>query len=253
MINLKTDEEVKSMRVGGKILAETLDTLLKSVKVGVSELEIDKMAENLITSAGAKPGFKEVKGYRHSICTAVNDVVVHGVPSNYRFKNGDIVCIDAGVFYKGLHTDMADTILLKSGDSTDEEKIKFLKTGKKALKKALSQAKEGNRIGHISKAIQDTVEGQGYSIVRTLVGHGVGRNLHEAPEVPGFLDGPIEKTPRLEKNMTIAIEVIYVMGKPEVEYANDDGWTISTQDGSLSAVFERTVVIKENGCEVLTK
>lgn len=241
------------MRKGGEILSDVLNTLLERVEEGVSELEIDQLAEKLILQKGADPGFKTVKGYRHSICTAVNDVVVHGIPSSYRFKKGDLVCIDAGVLYKGLHTDMAETILLKKGDKTDVEKHKFLTTGKKALEKALSKAKPGNRIGHISKEIQETVEGQGYSVVRTLVGHGVGKSLHEAPEVPGFLDGSIDKTPLLKENMTLAIEVIYNMGSYDVQYANNDGWTIATADSSLSAVFERSIVITDKGYEVLTK
>lgn len=254
MIHIKTENEVKSMIKGGKILADVLADLIKNVKVGVSEIEIDKLAEKMILERGGKPGFKTVNGYKHSICTATNDVVVHGIPSDYVFKKGDVVCVDAGVLLDGLHTDMAETVLIP-GDNEREnyQKAHFLETGKRALNKAILEAKAGNRVGHISRAIQDVVEKEGYSIVRTLVGHGVGKKLHEPPEVPGYLLGNVEKTPLLKKNMTIAIEVIYNMGKPEVGYANDDGWTISSVDGSISAVFERTVLIKDGGCEVLTK
>lgn len=254
MIHIKTEKEVGSMVRGGKILADVLAELIKNVKVGSSEIEIDKLAEKMILEKGGQPGFKTVNGYKHSICTATNDVVVHGIPSDYVFRKGDVVCIDAGVLLDGLHTDMAETVLIP-GDSKEEnsQKTHFLETGKKALNKAILEARAGNRVGHISRAIQDVVEKEGYSIVRTLVGHGVGKKLHEPPEVPGYLLGGIEKTPLLKENMTIAIEVIYNMGKPEVEYMNDDGWTISSVDGSISAVFERTVLIKEGGCEVLTK
>lgn len=254
MIDIKTAEEVQKMQKGGAILAHVLSTLIESVKEGVSEIELDEMAEKMILEAGGKPGFKTVRGYKHTICTATNDVVVHGIPTAYKYKKGDVVCIDAGVLYGGLHTDMADTVLIESEDLDDnKEKQKFLSTGKNALNAALKVARPGNRIGHISKAIQDIVEGEGYSIVRTLVGHGVGKSLHEPPEVPGFLVGPIDKTPLLKANMTIAIEVIYTKGSPEVEYANNDGWTISTSDGSISAVFERTVLITDTGMEILTK
>jgi methionyl aminopeptidase len=149
---------------------------------------------------------------------------------------------------------MAETILIP-GDDEDGNKKKehFLETGKRALREAINSAKSGKRVGHISKTIQDIVEKEGYSVVRSLVGHGVGKELHEPPEVPGYLAGKIEKTPLLKTGMTVAIEVIYNMGGPDIAYANEDGWTIKSSDGSLSAVFERTVLITKDGCEVLTR
>ncbi len=257
MINIKTPEEIEIMKEGGGILAAVLFELLKNIKPGVSELEIDKLAEKLILKKGSKPGFKEIKGYNNSICVSTNNVVVHGVPTNYKFKAGDIVGIDCGVFYKGFNTDMAETIQIKNKKlkiKSDNAKIqKFLETGKRALKEGIKQAKTGNRVGHISKTIQNIVEGKGYSIVRSLVGHGVGRTLHEEPEVPGFLEFDVEKTPVLAEGMTIAIEVIYNMGKSNVKYLNEDGWTIATEDESISGLFERTIAITKNGPLILTQ
>src|SRR3989338_4921619 len=259
MIDIKKSEDIEKMCRGGKILAEVITEVLRNVKPGVSELELDKLAEKLIRQKGAEPGFKKVRGYKYSTCVSTNDIVVHGVPTSYKFKAGDVVGIDCGVFYKGFHTDMAETLRVSAQNSklktqnSKDEIDKFLDAGKRALKEAIKVAKVGNRIGHISKTIQDVVEGTGYSVVRSLIGHGVGRNLHEEPEIPGFLEGPIEETPLLKKGMTIAIEVIYNRGKPDVVYANSDGWTIKTKDGSLSGVFERTVAITEKGSVVLTK
>jgi len=255
MIKIKTKEEIEIMTVSGHILAETLFEVLKQVKPGVSEIELDKLADKLIIEKGGEPGFKKVKGYHHATCISTNDVVVHGIPSDYRLKEGDVIGIDCGVYYKGFHTDMSETIRVKSQESKvkSDEVDKFLQTGKKALEEGIKAAEIGNHVGDISEIIQDIVEGGGYSIVRSLVGHGVGRDLHEEPEVPGYLTGNITKTPVLKNGMTIAIEVIYNMGKNEVVLANDDGWTIKTKDGSFSGVFERTIVITDKGTVILTK
>ncbi|MEX2013200.1 MAG: type I methionyl aminopeptidase, partial [Candidatus Levyibacteriota bacterium] len=231
MINIKTDKEIEDMRHGGKILAEVLFEVLGHAKPGVSELELDKLAEELIIKKGGEPAFKRVNGYKHTICTSVNNVVVHGIPTSYKIKEGDVVGIDCGVFYNGLNTDMAETILVsaKSKERRAKNEIdRFLETGKRALEEGVKQAKAGNRVGHISKAIQDVVEDGGYSVVESLVGHGVGKDLHEDPEVPGFLVGDISSTPLLKENMAIAVEVIYNMGGKDVVYRGDDDWTIST-------------------------
>jgi methionyl aminopeptidase len=255
MINLKTKEEIEIMRIGGKMLAETLEEVIKNVRPGISELELDSLAEKLILEKGGEPGFKKVEGYKHATCISTNDVVVHGIPTDYKLAEGDKIGIDCGVYYKGFHTDMAQTTVV-GGKSLNKKYVsdinKFLKTGEKAMWEGIKAAKFGNRIGDISRAIQVIVEGQGYSMVRNLIGHGVGRELHEDPEVPGFLDRPILRTPLLEEGMTIAVEVIYNMGKKEVVYGNRDGWTIKTKDGSLSGLFERSIVITRQGTEVLT-
>ena len=264
MINIKNDKQIEDMRHGGKILAEVLLEVLKHAKPGVSELELDKLAEELIIKKGGEPGFKRVDGYNHTICISINSVVVHGIPTNYKIKEGDVVGIDCGVLYNGLNTDMAETIYVKSqkskvlvkGQSSSGRKSseidKFLETGKRALDEGIRQARVGNRVGHISKAIQSIVEGEGYSVVESLVGHGVGEDLHEDPEVPGFLSGDINGTPLLKENMTIAVEVIYNMGGKDVVYRGDDNWTISTADNSISGLFERTIVITKRGPVFLT-
>ncbi|MBI4080317.1 MAG: type I methionyl aminopeptidase [Candidatus Levybacteria bacterium] len=249
-IHIKSPDEIGLMRHGGKILSDVLWEVLAQVKPGVSELEIDALAESRIREKGGEPGFKKVKGYHHTLCICTNDVVVHGIPSTYTFQEGDVVCIDGGVYYGGFHTDMAETIIVGKASREVEE---FVETGKRALDAAIKVAKVGNRIGHIAKTIQDIVEKEkGYGVVRNLVGHGVGRQLHEEPQIPGFLSGKIEKTLPLRPGMTIAIEVIYTMGKRDVVYKGTDDWTIVTKDGSLSAVFERTVLLSEQGPEVLT-
>ena len=250
MGKIKTTREIEIMSRAGKILGEVLFETLKHVKPGVTELELDQIAEALIIKKGGFPGFKKVDGYKHSICVSTNNVVVHGIPKERKLKDGDIIGIDAGVFIDGYHSDMAETVIV--GKTEGKEKEKFLKVGKEAMYAGIKEAEKGNRIGDISSAIQIIVEGNGYSVVRSLVGHGVGRELHEEPQVPGYLSGKISKTPELASGMTIAIEVIYNMGKKEVVYDGSDDWTISTKDHSLSGVFERTIVITDKEPHLLT-
>lgn len=256
MINVKNKEEIEKMAEGGHILAEVLWEVLKKIKPGVSEIELDKLAEEEILRRGAKPAFKKVKNYTNAICVSTNNAVVHGIPTKYKFKEGDLAGIDCGVYFKGFNTDMAQTLRVRSQKSNikfqkDEVDI-FLETGEKAMSEAIKETKVGNRIGHISKTIQDIVEGSGYSVVRNLVGHGIGKKLHEEPEVPGFLDTDINRTPVLKAGMTIAIEVIYNMGGSDV-LLSKDGWTIETRDKSLSGVFERTIAVTDKEPIVLTK
>lgn len=258
-IIIKTPEQVEIMKKSGQILAEVLFAVIEAVKIGMSEIEIDQLAERMIRERGGEPGFMKVPGYHNTVCMMTNDVVVHGIPTEYRFKSGDVVGIDCGVYYKGFHTDMAETILLadKEWETANGEKFQEIKTfldmGKKALEDAIKQAKIGNRVGHISKAFNDIIEKEGgYSVVRNLVGHGVGKDLHEAPEIPGYLPEPIENTPLLKENMTLALEIIYNKGSRQVQY-DADGWTIRTKDGNISAVFERSLVITQDGPIILTK
>lgn len=253
MINIKTAEDIEKMKKGGKILAEVIAEILKKAKPGVSELELEDLADKLIKKRGAFPGFKKVKNYSFATCISTNDVIVHGIPGKYRLKEGDVFGIDCGVYFDGFFTDMSNTVRIRSSSSKlKKDKIdKFLEAGQKALNEAINKAKTGNRIGHISRAIQDIVEKEGYSVVRELIGHGVGKKLHEDPEVPGFLVKDIGRTPLLEEGMTIAIEVIYNMGKKEITYAKD-GWTIKTRDGSISGLFEHTVLITKKGPLVIT-
>lgn len=242
------------MKQAGKILGSVLEKTLSAVNVGITEIELDALAERLIREKGGEPGFKKVPGYKHTICISTNDVVVHGIPTKQVLKEGDIVGIDCGVFLEGYHTDMAETIKVQSSKfkiQNDETDI-FLEVGKRALFDAIRKAAPGNRVGDISAAMQSIVENGGYSIVRNLVGHGVGKNLHEEPEIPGYLDRAVSKTPLLTAGMTIAIEAIYNMGGHEVVFQGDDDWTIVTEDGRLAGLFERTVLITEDGPELIT-
>lgn len=246
MIPLKTSEQIAIMRAGGKILARILPETLAMAKPGVTTLELDQFADDLMAKAGAKPSFKMEK-YSYATCMCVNDMVVHGIPGGYILRVGDILGIDMGIFYRGFHTDASWTIEIGGKNNI------FLKTGEKALQEAIRVCQPGNHIGHISQKIQEIVEGGGYSCVKQLVGHGVGRELHEDPEIPCYLRGRIENTPEIKVNMVLAIEIIYNQGKSPVVYKNDDGWTIVTRDGLPSGLFEHTVAITENGPEILTQ
>lgn len=258
MIDIKTPKEIEVMKIGGKILADTLFEVLGKVRPGITEIEVDAMADRLISEKGGEAAFKKVKGYHHATCISTNNVVVHGIPTDYKLKEGDVLGVDCGVFYKGFYTDMSETIRVSANgkwqiaNGKGDEVDKFLKTGKRALEAGIEAAVGGNRIGSISKTIQDIVEGGGYSVVRSLIGHGVGKQLHEDPEVPGYLNKKIEKTPLLKPGMTIAVEVIYNMGGFEVSYINKDGWTIATSDGLLSGLFERTIAITNKKPLILT-
>lgn len=248
---VKKQEEIEVMAKAGKILGEVLQSTLKMIKPGITELELDHHAEAQILGKGGFPGFKKVDGYKHTLCVATNDVVVHGIPSKRVLKDGDIIAVDCGVFLDGYHSDMAETVVV--GKTKNRELYAFLNAGKEAMYAGIRAAVPGNHVGDISKAMQQIIEHEnGYSVVRPLVGHGVGKELHEDPQIPGYLDKKIENTPLLEKGMTIAIEIIYNKGKPGVEYEGSDDWTIVSEDGSLSAVFERTIVITESGPQLLT-
>lgn len=255
---IKNASEIKIMQTGGRYLGNILKVLLQQVKPGVITENLDILAGDLIEKTGGKPSFKTVAGYRYATCMCVNDEVVHGIPDDL-LKEDDILCIDTGLLYKGFHTDTAWTIYVKGSNDQrikNQKEIeieKFLKTGEKALFNAINQAKAGNRIGHISKAIQETIEAGGYSVVKALVGHGIGKKLHEEPQIPGFLDKDINKTPLLKPGMALAIEVIYNQGQNDVVYKNNDGWTIVTKDGRLSAVFEHTIIITNCHPVIITR
>jgi len=251
MKNIKTQEQINIMKEAGGMLGQVLFDTLQMIKPGVTELDLDSFADKRIQELGGFPGFKKVPGYKHAICVATNDVVVHGIPKKRTLKEGDVIGVDCGVYLDGFHTDMAETVVV--GKSSGKKIYNFLDAGKRAMYAGIKQAKPENRVGDISKAMQDIIEVEGgYSVTRSLVGHGVGRELHEEPQIPGYLTGKIEKTPKLEVGMTIAIEIIYNMGKKDVEYEGSDDWTIVTKDGSLSGVFERTIVITEKGPELIT-
>jgi methionyl aminopeptidase len=247
-IYLKTPEEIKIMAEGGKKLRVIKNDLAGMAKVGVSAAEIEERANTLINQSGGKASFKMVPNYSWATCVNVNSGIVHGIPKEeVVFKNGDLVSIDVGLFYEGFHTDTSVSV----GVEADGEVKKFLEVGQRALKNAISQARPGARIFDISGAIQDTIEAGGYAPIRALVGHGVGRELHEDPFIPCFVTGDRSKSPEIVPGLVIAIEVMYTRGKPDIVKEND-GWTISTLDGKISALFEETVAVMPNGPLVLT-
>ena len=242
-----------AMKKGGMLLAEVFAETLKTIKPGSFLSDIDSFANNLIVQRGAWPSFKKVKGYHWATCLNVNEGVVHGIPAKRRVQKNDIVSLDMGVYYKSYHTDMAFTFLL-NGDQASGSDREFLKTGEKALGKAIKTARPKARISDVSGAIQTTVEKAGYSCVESLTGHGIGKNLHEKPFVPCVVPkGKKDEQDLLRENMALAIEVIYTTGSGEILSLRDD-WTICTKDGKISALFEKTVYIHENrvGAEVLT-
>lgn len=242
--------ELELMRKSGAIAASALKKAIAAIKVGISELEIDKIAEKEIYKLGGDLSYKTVHEYKYATCVTVNEQVVHGIPTDRKFQEGDVVSVDLAVVYKGWHTDCAWSVLVSGKGTGDRlQKEKFLRAGEEALWDGIAQAVDGNRVGDISEAIQTKIEQAGYNVVRSLVGHGVGRSLHEGPEIPCFGKGGTG--PILKTGQTLAIEVIYAMGKPEV-VLEEDAWTFSTTDKSLGGLFEMTVIVGKEKAQVLT-
>lgn len=250
MIKIKTLPEIEQMARGGKILHEVMGKVLAKADRGVSTLELDGYADELIKAAGAVPSFKGEKGYGFATCMNVDAMVVHGVPRDYKLQDGDILGVDLGVYYQGWHTDASWTTEVKSL-SRDSKISRFLRVGEEALEEAVKQCVPGKHIGDISQAMENIIRQAGYSPVKQLVGHGIGRELHEDPEIPCYLRGKIANTPEVKVGMVLAIEVIYNQGQSAVVYENDDGWTIITRDGLPSGLFEHTVAITAGGPRVL--
>lgn len=246
MIYLKTDEEIELLRASNLLVARTLGEVAKHIRVGVSTLELDRIAESFIRDHGAIPGFLNYNGFPNTLCTSVNDQVVHGIPNSNELKEGDIVSVDCGVLLNGYFGDSAYTFAV--GKVSDEVE-KLLKITKESLLKGIEMAVDGNRIGDIGYAIQTYCEEFGYSVVREMVGHGIGRNLHEAPEVPNY--GKRGYGPKLKSGMVIAIEPMINMGKRYIVQEND-GWTIRTSDKLPSAHFEHTVAIGKDKADILS-
>lgn len=247
MIIKKSPAEIALMRQAGVILVEVLERLRDALHPGITTLALDAIAEDGITAAGARPSFKGYRGFPASICASPNDVIVHGIPSDsVRLEDGDIISIDVGVCLDGWHADSAWTFPV--GD-VDEEVTQLLKTTEASLWAAIEQCAPGKRLGDVGHAIEREAEAAGLSIVREYVGHGVGRALHEDPQIPNY--GPPGRREVLGEGMTIAIEPMVNIGGAETELL-DDGWTVVTADGSYSAHFEHTVAITQSGHEVLT-
>ncbi|KKQ23506.1 MAG: type I methionyl aminopeptidase [Candidatus Staskawiczbacteria bacterium RIFCSPLOWO2_12_FULL_37_15] len=247
MIKIKSEEEIRIMRDAGKILATTLRGIEKQVKPGITTLELDRAAEALILSLGAKPGFKGHEGFPYSLCASVNENVVHGYPSNYILKEGDIIGLDLGVIYKGYYSDMAITVPV--GKISFEAK-RLINVAKKSLRLGIKKVKPGNTIGDIGNTIQRLVESQGFNVVRILCGHGIGKELHEEPKVPNF--GKRHAGETLKEGMVICIEPMITAGDYNLK-KSADGFGFATKDGSLSAHFEHTIAVTKNGAKILTE
>ena len=246
-VTIKSEREIELMRKAGEILARTHEELAAAIRPGMTTMDIDRLGEKIIRGFGCIPSFKNYNGYPASICVSVNDEVVHGIPNKRRhLEEGDIVSLDAGVIYKGYHSDAARTHAV---GTVSPEAEKLMEVTRQCFFEGIKFAKAGNHLNDISSAIQAYAENFGYGVVRDLVGHGIGTHLHEDPEVPNFAQK--RKGIRLEPGMTLAIEPMINAGRPDVIWMDDD-WTVKTEDGSLSAHYENTVLITEGEPEILS-
>ncbi|MFQ5579824.1 MAG: type I methionyl aminopeptidase [Nitrospiria bacterium] len=247
MIILKSKEEVAKMTSACRIVAESLEALNAYIEAGMTTRELDSFVEQRIRERGGIPAFKGYRDYPATLCISVNEEVVHGIPSDREIKEGDIVGMDLGAIYDGFYGDSAITVPV---GEVDEKVERLIRVTRESLYAGIDQMVEGGRLSDISHAVQTHVEAAGYSVVRDFVGHGIGRSLHEEPQVPNF--GPKGRGPRLREGMVLAIEPMVNMGNSDVEVL-EDCWTAVTSDGSLSAHFEHTIAITKEGPEILTK
>ncbi len=246
-IQIKTPAEIEKMRASGRVLRQVHDRLAPLVRPGVSTMDLEEIAARTIIELGAVSAFKGYHGYPAALCTSINDEVVHGIPSKTRIlRHGDVLSIDCGVILDGFYSDAAETYGVGDVSPATE---KLLRTTKASLAAAIGEAKVGGRLGDISAAVQRICEAEGFGVVRDFVGHGIGRAMHEDPQIPNF--GPAGKGPRLKAGMVLAIEPMINAGSPEVKVL-EDGWTAVTQDHLYSAHFEHTVAITKDGPQVLT-
>jgi len=247
MILIKTKEEIEVMAEGGKILARIMKELTKMVKPGITTQELDKAAEGLVFKSGAKPSFKGHEGFPATLCTSINEEIVHGLPSRRKLKEGDIISLDLGIFFKGFHSDMAVTLPVSKIDS---ETARLIRVTKKALKIGIKKVRPGNTIGDIENTIQRYVESQGFNVVRDLCGHGIGKDLHEEPQILNY--GKRKTGPEIKEGMVLCLEPMATIGGSQIKKGEDDH-TFKTVDGSLSCHFEHEVVVTKDGCKVLTE
>ena len=247
MIILKSAEEIAKMRRAGRIVAATIDAVTSAVRPGLTTADLDEVAEKTILDEGATPSFKGYRGFPASLCTSLNEEVVHGIPGPKKLKQGDILSLDFGAIWEGYHADAAVSVFVGEPPSAEAEKL--VRVTEEALEAGISQVRPGLRLSDISNAVQQVVEGAGFAVVREYVGHGVGRNLHEDPQIPNF--GPPGRGPELRQGLVVAIEPMVNMGGWETRVLAD-GWTVVTADGSLSAHFEHTIAVTDEGPEVLT-
>lgn len=246
MISIKSPREIELMRIAGRIVAETHELLRKAIRPGITTLELDAIAEEYIRKSGAKPAFKDYNGFPASICSSINEQVVHGIPGPTALKDGDIIGIDIGAVYDGYYGDAARTYGI---GSIDKETERLLKVTEESFFKGIEYALPGNRLSDISHSIQKHVESNGFSVVRDFVGHGIGRSMHEDPQIPNY--GLPHKGPRLAAGMALAIEPMVNQGRYAVK-VREDGWTVVTVDGKPSAHYENTIVITNGKPEILT-
>jgi methionyl aminopeptidase len=248
MIIYKSADEIEKMRRSGRITAGTIERVLAAVRPGATTADLDAVAEAYIREAGAVPSFKGYRGFPASICTSLNNEIVHGIPSTRRvLKEGDLVSLDFGAIWEGFHSDSAVTVFVGEPPSSEAEKL--VRVTEEALEAGIEQIRPGGRVTDISSAVQQTAEGAGFSIVREYVGHGVGRALHEDPQIPNY--GPPGRGPELRPGLVVAVEPMVNLGGWETAVLADD-WTVVTLDGSLSAHFEHTIAVTDDGHEVLT-
>lgn len=246
-ISIKTPQEIEKMRRGGKIAATVLERLSKIAEPGMTVWELDTLAEEIILKAGGKPSFKGFKGYPTATCISINEEIVHGIPSDRVLKKGDVIGIDVGVLFEGYHTDTAVTIAL---EPVSLEAQRLIDVTHESLMNGLKEIKAGNYLGDAQSVIQETIESAHFGVIRDLTGHGVGRELQEAPSIPNY--GQRGGGLLLEEGMTLAIEPMVSTGDWHIDI-KDDGWTVVTADNSLAAHFEHTIVVTKDGCEILTK
>ncbi len=250
MIKLKTRREMEIMAESGRRLKKVVTSLLPKIKVGKTTNEIDKEAEKLIRDLGGEPSFQRVKNYNWSTCLPINEQIVHTPPAGRVLKEGDVLTLDIGFYHRGFHTDYATTFIV--GRKQDEETLRFLEIGREALNKALKKVKAGRYLGEISQTIEENIVKNNFKVIPELTGHGIGRQLHEDPYVPGFLDAPVEKTYTMKPGLVIAVEVIYAKGGNKIKFEKGSDWSIVTADGSLSACFEHTIAIIDKRALILT-
>ena len=246
MVKIRTGREINLIAESNKIVAETLDMLSENIKPGIKTSTLDKLAEDFILSRGARPAFKGYKGFPSTLCISIDDEVVHGIPNGKILKEGQIISIDCGTEKNGYYGDSARTFAVGRIDSKKQD---LLMVTKESLMRGIDMAKEGNYVSDIGHAVQTYVESHGYSVVRDLVGHGIGTELHEEPQVPNY--GRPKQGLRLQTGMCLAIEPMINAGTKDI-YTDNDGWTVKTKDGGASAHFEHTIAIMKNGAKILS-
>ena len=246
-IPIKKPEEIKLMHQSGRLLAKIKGVLEKEIKEGVTTAYLDNLVENQIRKYEAEPAFKDYQGFPNSVCISINEQVVHGIPGSRKLREGDVVSVDIGLRYKGYYSDMAFT---KGVGKISPEAKRLIVSTKKALSKAIKNVREGRFLSDISHVIESYIKRRGYSVVKDFVGHGIGKKLHEEPQVPNF--GPPGQGPKLKEGMVLAIEPMVNVGESKVRVEKDK-WTVVTSNGSLSAHFEHTVAVTSRGPKILTK